>query len=138
MTPLPFADESRRCRAAQRDWARRPLGERLRPVRAFRHALAAGVDELTPAMEADVARPPAEVLGSDVLPLADACRFLERNAHRLLRPRRVGGTPVWLFGSHDTIHRRPHGVVGVIGTWNYPLLLNGVQIVQALVAGNGV
>src|SRR5439155_13487648 len=33
---------------------------------------------------------------------------------------------------------RPHGVVAVIGTWNYPLFLNGVQIVQALTAGNGV
>src|SRR5262249_30069935 len=27
---------------------------------------------------------------------------------------------------------------GIIGTWNYPVLLNGVQIVQALTAGNGV
>jgi acyl-CoA reductase-like NAD-dependent aldehyde dehydrogenase len=28
--------------------------------------------------------------------------------------------------------------VGIIGTWNYPLFLNGVQIAQALTAGNGV
>jgi hypothetical protein len=36
------------------------------------------------------------------------------------------------------VYRRPRGLVGIIGTWNYPLLLNGVQIVQALTAGNGV
>ncbi|HLJ95503.1 MAG TPA: aldehyde dehydrogenase family protein, partial [Gemmataceae bacterium] len=29
-------------------------------------------------------------------------------------------------------------LVGILGTWNYPLLLNGVQIVQALTAGNSV
>jgi acyl-CoA reductase-like NAD-dependent aldehyde dehydrogenase len=29
-------------------------------------------------------------------------------------------------------------VVGIISTWNYPLFLNGVQIAQALTAGNGV
>ena len=46
--------------------------------------------------------------------------------------------PLWLFGQRDTIHRRPHGVVGIIGTWNYPLFLNGGQIAQALTAGNGV
>src|SRR5262249_341494 len=38
----------------------------------------------------------------------------------------------------DTVHRRPRGVVGIIGTWNFPLLLNGVQLLQALVAGNAV
>src|SRR5437868_4211057 len=30
------------------------------------------------------------------------------------------------------------GLVGIIGTWNYPLILNGVQILQAVTAGNGV
>src|SRR5207247_3397364 len=75
-----------------------------------------------------------------VLPLADACRFLEREAAGLLKPRtvRLRSRPLWLWGQRDTIHRRPHGVVAVIGTWNYPLFLNGVQITQALTAGNGV
>src|SRR5439155_9998895 len=74
------------------------------------------------------------------LPLATACRFLERQAGALLRPRRVPGRqrPLWLWGQGDTVHRRPRGVVGIIGTWNYPLLLNGVQILQAVVAGNAV
>jgi aldehyde dehydrogenase (NAD+) len=36
------------------------------------------------------------------------------------------------------VHSRPHGVVAVIGTWNYPFLLNGVQIAQTLTAGNAV
>src|SRR5262249_22046278 len=38
----------------------------------------------------------------------------------------------------DAVHRRPWGVVGVIGTWNYPVYLNVVQVAQALVAGNAV
>ncbi|HEY1377980.1 MAG TPA: aldehyde dehydrogenase family protein [Gemmataceae bacterium] len=128
------------CRAAQQEWARRPVRERLRPVRAFRHLLAEVADELCAAVERELGRPPVEVLGGDVLPLADACRFLEREADRLLKPRRVRlrSRPLWLWGQRDTIHRRPHGVVAVIGTWNYPLFLNGVQLTQALTAGNGV
>src|SRR5262249_26562331 len=59
---------------------------------------------------------------------------------RLLRPRRVSWRlrPAWLWGQNDTVYRRPRGIVGIIGTWNYPLFLNGTQIVQSLTAGNGV
>jgi aldehyde dehydrogenase (NAD+) len=138
--PAPLAVECRAARAAQTDWERRPVRERLRPVAAFRRLLVDACDELCEAVRRDVGRPPDEVLASDVLPLADACRFLEREAGRLLRPRKVSlrSRPLWLFGQRDIIYRRPHGLVGVIGTWNYPLLLNGVQIVQALTAGNAV
>ncbi len=51
-------------------------------------------------------------------------------------PRRL--RPLWLWGERDTVQRRPRGVVGIIGTWNYPLYLNGTQILQALTAGNAV
>lgn len=90
------------------------------------------------AVEADVARPPAEVIGSDVLPLVEACRFLEKHARAILKPRNVKNAPLFLLGQKDIVHRRPYGTVGIIGTWNYPILLNGVQLLQALVAGNGV
>ena len=33
---------------------------------------------------------------------------------------------------------RPLGVVGMIGTWNYPLFLNAPAIAQAVAAGNAV
>src|SRR5262249_36118392 len=78
--------------------------------------------------------------GRDRRPLAAGGRFREGTAERLLRPRRVprGERPLWLWGQSDTVHRRPRGVVGVLGTWNYPLFLNGVQLAQALTAGNAV
>jgi len=133
-----FFRETNACRDAQSRWAERSLRERLQSVRAFRHLVVTEADRLMAAVEADVNRLPGEVLGSDVLPLADGCRFLERRAASILEPRRVRGSPVWLLGQKDIVHRRPWGVVGIIGTWNYPLLLNGVQIIQALTAGNGV
>jgi acyl-CoA reductase-like NAD-dependent aldehyde dehydrogenase len=88
----------------------------------------------------DVAKSAEETLACEILPVAGACRYLERAAPRLLRPRRVpiGQRPLWLWGQSDTVFRRPRGLVGIIGTWNYPILLNGVQIVQALTAGNAV
>jgi acyl-CoA reductase-like NAD-dependent aldehyde dehydrogenase len=133
-----FAGESARCRAAQLAWARRPVRERLRPVREFRHRLVERSDDLTAAVHADVRRPPDEVVGTDLLPTAAACKFLLAEAERVLRPRRVGGRPLWLFDTRDTVHRRPHGVVGLIGTWNYPVFLTAVPLLHALAAGNGV
>jgi acyl-CoA reductase-like NAD-dependent aldehyde dehydrogenase len=85
-------------------------------------------------------RVPGETLALEVLPLAEACRFLEREAPRLLAPRRLGGRgrPAWLFGMRAEIRRDPLGRILVIAPSNYPLLLAGVQAVQALVAGNAV
>jgi acyl-CoA reductase-like NAD-dependent aldehyde dehydrogenase len=138
--PDPFAGEAARCRIAQRAWADRPIRERLTIVRRLRHLLAENAERLCLSVTQDVGRSADEVLGTDVLPSADALRFLERQAGPILRPRQVPGRfrPWWLQGERETIYRRPLGVVGVIGTWNYPILLNAVPIAQALAAGNGV
>jgi acyl-CoA reductase-like NAD-dependent aldehyde dehydrogenase len=121
-------------------WASLSVAQRLRPVRALRHLLAFDWETLAEAVERDMHKPRAETLATEILPLAAACRFLEQQARALLRPRRVHARqrPLWMWGQSDTVYRRPRGVVGIIGTWNFPLMLNGVQLVQALTAGNGV
>jgi aldehyde dehydrogenase (NAD+) len=77
---------------------------------------------------------------SELLTLLDACRFLEREAARLLAPRKLGlrGRPLWFAGVHAEVLREPLGHVLVIGPSNFPLFLAGVQVLQALVAGNTV
>ncbi len=137
---LPLEAETARARVAQQAWARAPIRQRLAPLRELRSRLVEGADALCAAVGRDIGREPRETLGAELLPLADACRFLEREADRILRPRRVPTThrPHWLMGQSDTVYHRPRGVVGIIGTWNFPHLLNGVQILQALVAGNAV
>jgi acyl-CoA reductase-like NAD-dependent aldehyde dehydrogenase len=139
-TPNRLAEPIQRCRTRQAEWARLTVAERLRPVKAFRRLLVEECDRLCAAVGRDLGKTAEETLAGDVLPLADACRFLEREAARLLRPRRVpaGQRPLWLWGQSDQVHRRPRGVVGLIGTWNFPLLLNGVSLLHALTAGNGV
>jgi acyl-CoA reductase-like NAD-dependent aldehyde dehydrogenase len=127
-------------RQAGRSWQRLGVRQRLRPVRALRRLLVGMCDALCAAVAADVGKPAAETVAGELLPLADACRFLERQGAGLLRPRQVSWRlrPLWLLRERDTVYRRPRGLVGIIGTWNYPLFLNGVQIVQALTAGNAV
>jgi acyl-CoA reductase-like NAD-dependent aldehyde dehydrogenase len=127
-------------RAAQVRWARTPLAQRIRQIREVRHLIAECSMQLASASASARARPVAESLTAEVLPLAEACRFLEREAKRVLSPRRLGrrGLPLWLVGVRGEIHREPLGVVLIVGPGNFPLLLPGTQLLQALVAGNAV
>jgi len=133
-------------REAQRCWAQVPVTERLAVLRRLRRqiaasGLAAGADDLAARVaRSGAVRSPGEILTSEVIPLVEALRFLEREAVRLLASRRPGadGRPWWLWGVDLEIHREPLGVVLVVGPSNYPLFLPGVQTVQALAAGNAV
>jgi acyl-CoA reductase-like NAD-dependent aldehyde dehydrogenase len=127
-------------RLAQARWAATPLRERLARVRELRRLIAEHALTLAEASASARQRPALESITAEVLPLAEACRFLEREAPSLLAPLRLGkrGLPLWLAGVRSEVHREPLGVVLVIGPGNYPLLLPGVQLVQALVAGNAV
>jgi acyl-CoA reductase-like NAD-dependent aldehyde dehydrogenase len=127
-------------RLAQARWAATALGERLARTRELRRLIAEHASTLAEASASARRRPALESITAEVLPLAEACRFLEREAPSLLSPRRLGkrGLPLWLSGVSSEVHREPLGVVLIIGPGNYPLLLPGVQMVQALVAGNAV
>ncbi|VTR91809.1 succinate-semialdehyde dehydrogenase : Aldehyde dehydrogenase OS=Bacillus simplex GN=BN1180_01740 PE=4 SV=1: Aldedh: Aldedh [Gemmata massiliana] len=136
----PFTTELALARRAQESWTKRSVRDRLRLVRNLRALIVERVADISAAIHADIARPAIEIIGSEILPCTSALKFLEKRAARILAPRRVSGwdCPVWLMGNRDTIHYRPWGVVGIIGTWNYPVHLNVGQIAFALVAGNAV
>lgn len=127
-------------RHAQRQWASFPLGTRLAVIKELRHRLAENADWFATLAGSVLGRPVAEKLVSEVLPLADGCRWLETKSKRLLAPRRHGriGRPLWLHGVRFEVQRRPFGVVLVIGPGNYPLFLPAIQALYALVAGNAV
>jgi acyl-CoA reductase-like NAD-dependent aldehyde dehydrogenase len=127
-------------RSAQARWACTPLAERIRLIRELRALIAENASSLAEASASARSRPMLESLTAEVLPLAEACRFLERESGKVLAPRRLGkrGLPVWLAGVRREVHREPFGVVLIVGPGNYPLLLPGIQLVQALVAGNAV
>lgn len=127
-------------RAAQVVWSRTPVARRLGLVRELRRLIADHARLLAEASASARHRPALESLTAEVLPLAEACRFLERQAESILANRRLGGRalPLWLAGVRREIRREPLGVVLIIGPGNYPLLLPGVQLIQALAAGNAV
>ena len=121
-------------------WAAMTLNERLRVLRAARQQMAARAEEFTTAISPLLARNKADTLATELLPLLAGCKFLERDAKRVLAPRRLGrsGRPLWLIGVMSEVHRVPLGHVLVIGPSNFPLFIPGSHVLQALAAGNRV
>ena len=137
---IAVQDHLRRARLAQAALGQTSIRARLQIVRRLRFLIAVQGQALVAAVGCRRGRTPADTLATEVIPLADACRFLEREAARLLRPRRLGrrGRPLWLAGAEAEIRREPLGVILILAPGNYPLFLPGVQLLQALAAGNAV
>jgi acyl-CoA reductase-like NAD-dependent aldehyde dehydrogenase len=104
------------------------LPDRLRALRQFRHQLAK-----MPGFT-------REELVAQIIPLCDAARYLQLEAENILAPQVLParGRPFWMRDVEIETHREPWGVVQIIAAANYPYFLPGVQVLQALVAGNVV
>ena len=129
-----------RARQAQAQWSQLPVQHRLLSVRKLRRLLAAHASRFTKLVSPDLARTEADTLTAEILPLAEAARYLEKTAEKLLAPTHIGkeGRPFWLKNVEIETYRDPLGVVLIISPSNYPLFLPGVQALQATVAGNAV
>lgn len=129
-----------KARTAQEKWVRTTLSHRRKLLKGLRHLLAENCYSLAEASASMRSRPVAESIAAEVVPLLEAVRFLERNLERVLASEHIGRKhrPIWLMGVTSTIVREPLGVVLIIGPGNYPLLLPGIQLLQAVAAGNAV
>ncbi len=124
---------------AQHAWAQEIPRQRLQVVGKLAGILAERYSEFLLAIERPNATT-AEKLSSEVLPLADACRFTARIGRQTLANRTLSARyGAWWLGRVEVrVMREPWGTILVIGPTNYPLFLPGVQIIQALAAGNAV
>ena len=121
----------------QRD-ARWGLSDRIGWAGRFARLLGEAEPELVDLACAEVHKTRWECLTAEIVPLANACRWHARHARKVLAPRRVPWGGLLTLGQRHRLVRAPLGRVGVIATWNYPILLAGQHVVQALVAGNRV
>ena len=128
-------------RREQASWRTIAVRERLTRLHRLRNHIALDPRALLEAIRLTRSRcADAQILVSEILPFLDAIRFLESESEKLLRPSKAdhSARPFWLSGVELEVHREPFGVVLIVAPSNYPLFLPGVQIIQALVAGNAV
>jgi acyl-CoA reductase-like NAD-dependent aldehyde dehydrogenase len=138
-TPLgEVAGMTERASLAQRAWASDPWKVRRVALRRWWALLARDADSWALAIRDEVGKPSGEAM-AEVVSTLDAVRWTLKNAGKALADERVArGWQRALLIPPARLRWAPLGVIGIIGTWNYPLLLNAPAIAQALAAGNGV
>ncbi len=121
-------------------WPEMAVSTRLAVLRRARQLLASNASALAAAVTTSLPRTHADTLVAEVLPLLAAIKFLEKEAKAILARRDLQdkGRPFWLRGVTTIVERVPLGTVLILAPFNYPLLLPGVQAMQALAAGNCV
>lgn len=132
--PIEFLEKSR---TAFPLWAALSVEERLVYLRKLRLYMVHHLDEVSAAIATGTGKVLVEALNTDVLPVLEAIRHIEKHARHSLAPQKVG-TPILLIGKKSYVTYQPRGVVLVISPWNFPLQLPMIPMLAALAAGNTV
>ncbi len=125
----PAAQPVQKARAQAVEWASLTVGERCERLKRWHALIAEEAGLLAQTITDEIGKPLQEAYGADVMPSLDALNWLCRTAPRHLKKRSIRG---------GSCLPMPYGVIGVIGTWNYPAFLNVTPIAWALASGNAV
>ena len=121
-----------RAKAAHKDWAARPLADRIAVVMAGIDALAAMNDTIVQELAWQMGRPTR--YGGEIGGVRERAGHMAAIAEAALAPDVIEDSTAF----RRVLAREPIGVGLVIAPWNYPYLTAINTIVPALIAGNAV
>lgn len=130
-----FAD---RARAAQAAWGEAPVAERCAVLRRLRVWLLDHADEVIATVISETGKTWEDGLFAEVAYTSQAAGFWARRAPGWLADRRLRASSPAVIGRRSIVRYEPHGLVGVVAPWNYPLSNALGDCLPALVAGNAV
>ncbi|MBW4702894.1 MULTISPECIES: aldehyde dehydrogenase family protein [unclassified Micromonospora] len=138
--PVATAEEVQRAvdraRTAGQWWAGLGFDGRRTRLLRWRALLAQRIEELAELLHVEGGKPVGDAV-VEILTAIEHIDWAARNARRVLGPRRVRSRLILAeFSGH--LEYQPHGVVGVIGPWNYPVFTPVGSAAYALAAGNAV
>ncbi|TDP37967.1 aldehyde dehydrogenase family protein [Nocardia ignorata] len=123
-------------RVAAQSWRELGFTERKRALQRWASQLVLRADEFCALIHAENGKPLDDAY-LEVVTAVEHLNWAAENAQRVLKPKKVW--PGLMMANHEAvIEQRPHGVVGVIGPWNYPVYTPNGSIAYALAAGNTV
>jgi acyl-CoA reductase-like NAD-dependent aldehyde dehydrogenase len=137
-TPNALEEMVVQARSAQARWELTAWAERKALLRRWWCLVTEQADTWAEAITVEIGKPRDESR-IEVCATLDQLRWLVQHAGSVLADRRIGpGWQRWMGMSTARLRWVPHGVLGKLGTWNYPLFLNVSAIAAALAAGNAV
>ncbi|AMK22674.1 MULTISPECIES: succinylglutamate-semialdehyde dehydrogenase [unclassified Sphingobium] len=125
--------EVARARAAWPKWAAQPIAYRIETLRRFVNVVRANEEALADLIARETGKPlwDARTEVTAVMNKVDisVAAFSERTGQRRLEA---------AMGARQSVRHKPHGVMAVLGPYNFPAHLPNGHIVPALLAGNAV
>ena len=119
-------------RAAASVWSRTPLEQRRQVALAFAKRVAEAREDIARLISRETGKPFWETLTE-----ADSVAAKVAISIRA-QDQRAGETIAEAGGVRQALRHRPHGVLAVLGPFNFPMHLANGHIVPALLAGNAV
>lgn len=116
-------------------WRASVAAERIARIKRLRDAMMARREEFYAAFAQDYRKAPAEVEGTELLPVMDEIRHVLGQLKRWMKPTKMWPT-MTMLGTSAWVQYQPRGRVLIIAPWNYPLSLCFGPLVSALAAGN--
>ncbi len=114
------------------DWARRPLDERLVLLRAYQDVVRTRADDFAALIARETGKPLWETKTEVQSVIAKVDISITAHAER------TGVREGEAAGVRQVLRHKPHGVLAVLGPYNFPAHLPNGHIVPALIAGNTV
>lgn len=118
-------------RAALPAWRALTPAERSKALTAVADAVDAHLDEFA-ALESRNVGKPNWLVAEEIPGVSEALRFMAGAARALQSP----ATDEYVTGHVSMLRREPHGVIGAVTPWNYPLMTASWKIAAALAMGN--
>lgn len=109
--------------------------ERMAKIKRLKAAVLAHADELYEAADKDFKKPPAEVDGSEIMPVVADANEVCRHLKKWMKPKGVWPTMV-MGGTSSWVQHEPLGRTLIVSPWNYPINLTFGPLIYAIGAGN--
>ncbi|KAH1178967.1 aldehyde dehydrogenase family 3 member A2 [Mauremys mutica] len=126
-----------RAGAAFRSGRSRPLGFRLRQLRALERLVKEREAEIAAALHADLHKSECNAYSYEILGVLGEIALMVDKLPTWAAPQSVPKN-IMTLTDEVYIHHEPLGVVLVIGAWNYPFVLIMQPLIGAIAAGNAV
>jgi len=125
--------EVARARAAWAGWAARPLAVRVETLRRYANVMRGAKDALADLIARETGKPLWES-ATEVDAVVNKVDISVSAYSERTSQRRMEGA----LGARVAVRHKPHGVLAVLGPYNFPAHLPNGHIVPALLAGNAV
>ncbi len=125
-------DAAKRAKAAQADWAARPVSERIALVRKAGEIIGQQTDRMATELAHQMGRPIR--YGGEYGGFNERLSYMADVAEESLTPMQIEDSDAF----RRVIKRTPWGTVLVIAPWNYPYMTAINTVAPALIAGNTV